>query len=82
MHEWLPAVLGCTWGWLVGPWAGRGARGRLALALGLLGVGLLAALVSGELAASPWFVAVDVAIAGVGAAVGAYARRALPRTVG
>jgi hypothetical protein len=81
MDEWLPAVLGCIWGALAGPrLALARRRGPVALALGALAVGALAALVSGELAASVLFVAVDAAIAIAGTAVGvALARGVLPR---
>ncbi|GLC24864.1 hypothetical protein [Roseisolibacter agri] len=86
MDEWLPAVLGCTWGLLAA--ARPGATPRLArrehrrrpsahlvLALGVLAIGLLVPLVNGELAVSVWFVAMDTISAAAGAAIGVVARR-------
>lgn len=85
MDEWLPAVLGCTWGLLAAARRRTAARHAIAaprrrpsshliLALGVLAIGALVSLVNGELATSPWFAVVDTASAAAGAAVGVIVR--------
>jgi hypothetical protein len=77
MDEWLPVVLGCTWGLLAAP--------RLALrtiVVGALAIGVLASWMNGELALGPWFAAVDTLIATASAAVGLTLRsRRAPRAL-
>ena len=86
MDEWLPAVLGCTWGLLAAARPGATPRpdlrahrrrpsSHLVLALGVLAIGLLVPLVNGELAAGVWFVLLDTASAAAGAAIGIVVRR-------
>ena len=89
MDEWLPAVLGCTWGLLAAARPGATPRpalrahrahprrpsAHLVLALGVLAIGVLVPLVNGELAASVWFVVMDTVSAAAGAAIGIVARR-------
>ena len=85
MDEWLPAVLGCTWGLLAAarPRAAmryatgaphRRPSSRVILAVGVLAIGVLVSLVNGELATSAWFAIVDTASAAAGAAVGVIVR--------
>lgn len=86
MDEWLPAVLGCTWGLLAAARPGalprpglrahrRRPSAHLVLALGVLAIGLLVPLVNGELATSAWFVVMDTLSAAAGAAIGIIVRR-------
>lgn len=78
MDEWLPAVLGCTWGLL----AVARRRAPATLALGVVAIGVLVPLANGELAASPWYAVVDTAGAAAGTAAAVAARgaaRALAR---
>ncbi|MGZ8412523.1 MAG: hypothetical protein ACXW05_07300 [Gemmatirosa sp.] len=78
MDEWLPVVLGCTWGLL--------AARRLALRAiiaGAVALGVLTSWINGELALTPWFAVVDTLLVGASAAVGVTLRhrravRALP----
>ena len=72
MDEWLPAVLGCTWGLLAAPRCRPSSPAILAV--GVLAIGVLVPLVNGELATSAWFAVVDTASAAAGAAVGIVAR--------
>jgi hypothetical protein len=69
MDEWLPVVLGCTWGLL----AARRLAAR-GLAIGAIALGVLASALNGELALSPWFAAVDALVVAASAAVGAALR--------
>ena len=85
MDEWLPAVLGCTWGLLAAArprptmrHAAAAPRRRPSshaiLAVGVLAIGVLVSLVTGELATSAWYAVVDTASAAAGAAVGVIVR--------
>ncbi|MDF1504044.1 hypothetical protein [Roseisolibacter sp. H3M3-2] len=74
MDEWFPVVLGVLWGALV---SARGLAAAPVLGAGAVAVGLLAAYVSGELARSPWFALLDVALAALAAGTGAVAVAAL-----
>ena len=85
MDEWLPAVLGCTWGLLAAARPRTATRHataaprhrrtpHLILVVGVLAIGVLVSLVNGELATSAWFAIVDTASAAAGAAVGVIVR--------
>jgi hypothetical protein len=80
MDEWLPVVLGCLWGVVAATSWRRPSppARRLLFVAGLLAIGTFATIASGEAARSPWFAAVDVALAALGALAGAALRRTAP----
>ena len=85
MDEWLPVALGCIWGVVAAtprhrPSPPRVRARRALFVAGLLAIGTLATVVSGEAAQSPWFAALDVALAAIGALAGALAGAAVRRT--